>query len=82
MAASKAARACGVPCSACFEVAQLLAILDWLGVAKPLVFGRDVGAVVALAFKVRLLIRVGVIVRKRCVFLAILLIRSALQAVL
>ena len=31
---------------------QLLALLDWLGLAKPLIYGRDCGAVVAIAFKI------------------------------
>jgi len=33
-------------------VPQLLALCDWLGLAKPVVYGRDCGAMVALAFKI------------------------------
>ena len=41
---------------------QLLALLDWLGLAKPLVYGRDCGAVVALAFKIAYPGRCGTLV--------------------
>lgn len=33
-------------------VPQLLALFDWLGLAKPVVYGRDCGSMVALAFKI------------------------------
>ena len=32
-------------------VPKLLALCDWLGLAKPVVYGRDCGALVAIAFK-------------------------------
>ena len=33
-------------------VPQMLALCDYLGLAKPVVYGRDCGAMVALAFKI------------------------------
>jgi len=33
-------------------VPQMLELCDWLGLAKPIVYGRDCGAMVALAFKI------------------------------
>lgn len=41
---------------------KLLALLDWLGIAKPVLYGRDMGAVVAASFKVAHPTRAGPLV--------------------
>eukprot|EP00928_Gymnodinium_smaydae_P004270 TRINITY_DN11473_c0_g1_i1.p1 TRINITY_DN11473_c0_g1~~TRINITY_DN11473_c0_g1_i1.p1 ORF type:complete len:1078 (+),score=154.72 TRINITY_DN11473_c0_g1_i1:45-3278(+) len=35
------------------DVEKIIALLDWLGVAKPVFYGRDFGAMIACRFKVR-----------------------------
>ena len=43
-------------------VDDVKALLDWLGVARPLLFGRDAGAVAAACFKMRYPARAGALV--------------------
>ena len=42
-------------------VPSLLALCDWLGLAKPVIYGRDCGAMVALAYKIAYPGRCGVV---------------------